>query len=111
MDFRDIQSEERKSFNPPFLLPWVSSLISILLRRWTTQFFGLEGGLEEDEPDPEVLEEVEDLEGARVMERVVGWQEILKVCCQQVYDLVSMDTNTYLPIQLVPDLLLLMLNK
>lgn len=67
--------------------------------------------MEEDEPDPEVLEEVEDLEGARVMERVVGWQEILKVCCQQVYDLVSMDTNTYLPIQLVPDLLLLMLNK
>lgn len=59
------QSEERKSFKPRFLLPWVSSRMSILLRRWTTQFLGLEGGLEEDEPDPEVLEEEEDLEGRR----------------------------------------------
>lgn len=59
--FWETQSEERKSFKPPFLLPWVSSRISILLRRWTTQFLALEGGLEEDEPEPEVLEEVEDL--------------------------------------------------
>ncbi len=57
------QSEERKSFKPLFLLPWLSSRMSILLRRWATQFLGLEAGLEEDEPDPEVLEEVEDLEG------------------------------------------------
>lgn len=61
----DTQSEDRKSFKPPFLLPRVSSRMSILLRRWTTQFLGLEGGLEEDELDPEVLEEVEDLEGKR----------------------------------------------
>lgn len=59
--FQDTQSEDRKSFKPPFLLPWVSSRISILLRRWTTQFLGLEGGLEEDELEPEVLEEVDDL--------------------------------------------------
>lgn len=57
------QSEERKSFKPPFLLPWLPSRMSILLRRWATQLFGLEAGLEEGEPDPEVLEEVEDLEG------------------------------------------------
>lgn len=55
------QSEERKSFKPPFLVPWLSSRISILLRRWTTQFLGLEGGLEEVELDPEVLEDREDL--------------------------------------------------
>lgn len=36
----------------------------ILLRRWTTQFLVLEGGLEEDEPEPGV-EEVEELEGQR----------------------------------------------
>lgn len=60
-DKEDTQSEERKSFKPPFLLLCLSSRMSILLRRWTTQFLGLEGGLEEDEPDPEVLEEVEDL--------------------------------------------------
>lgn len=36
----------------------------ILLRRWTTQFLLLEGGLEEDEPEPGV-EEVEELEGER----------------------------------------------
>lgn len=60
-DKEDTQSEERKSFKPPFfLLAWLSSRINILLRRWTTQFLGLEGVLEED-PDPEVLEEVEDL--------------------------------------------------
>lgn len=57
----DTQSEERKSFKPPFLLLLLSSRMSILLRRWTTQFFALDGGLEEDEPDPGVLEEVEDL--------------------------------------------------
>lgn len=44
---------------------------------------------EEDEPEPEVLEEVEDLEGKR--EGVVGWQEMLKVSCQQGYDLVGVD--------------------
>lgn len=55
------QSEERKSFKPPFLLLWLSSRMSILLRRWATQFLALEAGLEEEEPDPEVLEEVEDL--------------------------------------------------
>lgn len=69
--------------------------MSILLRRWTTQFLGLEGGLEEDELDPEVLEEVEDLEGER--ERVVYRQEMFKVCCQQVNDPVNMNTNTYYP--------------
>lgn len=60
-DKREIQSEERKSFKPPFLLPGLSSRMSILLRRCTTQFLGLEEDLEEDEPDPGVLEEVEDL--------------------------------------------------
>lgn len=65
----DTQSEERKSFKPPFLLLLLSSRMSILLRRWTTQFFALEGGLEEEEPDPGVLEEVEDLEGEREREK------------------------------------------
>lgn len=37
----------------------------ILLRRWTTQFFDLDGVLEEDELEPEVLEEVEDLQGEK----------------------------------------------
>lgn len=46
-------------------MTWVSSRMRILLRRWTTQFFDLEGVLEEDEPEPEVLEEVEDLQGER----------------------------------------------
>lgn len=57
----DNQSEDRKSFKPPFLLLFLSSRKRILLRRWTTQFLDLEGGLEEDEPDPEVLEDVADL--------------------------------------------------
>lgn len=39
----------------------------ILLRRWTTQFLVLEGGLEEDEPEPGV-EEVEELQGGRERE-------------------------------------------
>ena len=39
--------------------------MSILLRRWTTQFLGLEADLEEDEPDPELLEEVEFLQGKK----------------------------------------------
>lgn len=42
----------------------------ILLRRWTTQFFDLDGVLEEDELEPEVLEEVEDLQGEKKKERV-----------------------------------------
>lgn len=63
MHLGDTQSEERKSFKPPFLLPWLSSRRSILLRRWTTQFLGLEAGLED--ADPGVLEEVEDLVGKR----------------------------------------------
>lgn len=62
------QSEERKSFNPPFLLPCLSSRMSILLRR-PTQFFALDGVLEEEEADPGVLEEVDDLEGERERER------------------------------------------
>lgn len=61
-DKRDAQSEERKSFKPPFFLPGLSSRMSILLRRCTTQFLGLEGVLGAGEPDPEVLEELEDLE-------------------------------------------------
>lgn len=44
----------------------------ILLRRWTTQFFDLEGVLEEDEPEPEVLEEVEDLGGDKKKKERVG---------------------------------------
>lgn len=47
--------------------------MSILLRRWTTQFLDLEGGLVEDEPEPGV-EEVEELE--QVKER-----EISFCCC------------------------------
>lgn len=37
------------------------------MRRWTTQFLVLEGGLEEDKPEPGVedVEEVEELEGER----------------------------------------------
>lgn len=62
---RDAQSEDRKSFRPPFFVTWASSRMRILLRRWTTQFFDLEGVLEEDELEPEVLEEVEDLQGER----------------------------------------------
>lgn len=60
-DKEDAQSEERKSFKPTFLLLWRPSRISILPRLWTSQFLGLMGVLEEDEPDPEVLKEVEDL--------------------------------------------------
>lgn len=60
---RDAQSEDRKSFRPPFLLPWLSSRRRILLRRWTTQFLGFEEDLEEAELDPETLEEMEDLQG------------------------------------------------
>lgn len=41
----------------------------ILLRRWTTQFFDLDGVLEEDELEPEVLEEVEDLQGEKKKKR------------------------------------------
>lgn len=62
---KDTQSEERKSFKPPFLLPCLSSRMRILLRRWTTQFLGLDEDLEEDEPNPEVLEEVAHLEAVR----------------------------------------------
>lgn len=61
---RGYQSEDRKSFKPPFLLPGVSSRMRILLRRWTTQFLVLEGVLEEDELEPGVEEE-EELEGLR----------------------------------------------
>lgn len=40
--------------------------MSILLRRWTTQFFGLEEDLDDEvEPVPEVVEEVEPLERER----------------------------------------------
>lgn len=44
--------------------------MSILLRRWTTQFLDLEGGLVEDEPEPGV-EEVEELEGEWKREKQV----------------------------------------
>lgn len=37
------------------------------MRRWTTQFLVLEGGLEEDEPEPGVEEE--ELEGRRERNR------------------------------------------
>lgn len=73
-DLRAFQSEERKSFKPPFLLlPWLFSRMRILLKRWTTQFLGLEGGLEDDdEPEPGVLEEIEALKenGERDVTRV-----------------------------------------
>lgn len=65
---RGYQSEDRKSFKPPFLFPGVSSRMRILLRRWTTQFLVLEGVLEEDELEPGVEEE-EELEGVRERER------------------------------------------
>lgn len=61
MDLRAFQSEDRKSFKPPFLPPWLLSRMRILLKRWTTQFLGFEAGLEDDEPEPGVLEEIEDL--------------------------------------------------
>lgn len=60
-----IQSEDKKSFKPPFLLPLVSSFMRILLRRWTTQFLGLDADLVEDDPEPGVLEEDDDLERER----------------------------------------------
>lgn len=50
----------------------------ILLRRWTTQFLGLEADLEEDEADPEVLEEVAHLEPERELGKTNqterGWE-------------------------------------
>lgn len=47
----------------------------ILLRRWTTQFFDLCGGLAGAEPGPEVFEEVEDrgvLPGVLFLPGVLG---------------------------------------
>lgn len=37
--------------------------MSILLRRCTTQFLVLDRGLEEEEPEPGVVDEMEDLDG------------------------------------------------
>lgn len=62
--FHSNQSEDRKSFRPPFLTVWLSSRISILLRRCTTQFFAL-GVLEDEELEPEVVEDVEPLRERR----------------------------------------------
>lgn len=61
----DPQSEERKSFKPPFLVSWFSSRMRILLRRWKTQFLDFDEDLEEVELDPETVEEMEDLEVQR----------------------------------------------
>ena len=69
---KDNQSEDRKSFKPPFLLPWVSSRMRILLRRWPTQFLVLDADLEEDEPEPGVLEEVADLWATKERKLLVG---------------------------------------
>lgn len=55
----DTQSEERKSFRPPFFLLWLSSRMSILLRRWTIECFDFGVDLDEDGADPGVLEEVD----------------------------------------------------
>lgn len=70
--FHSNQSEDRKSFRPPFLTAGLSSRISILLRRCTTQFFAL-GVLEDEELEPEVVEEVEPLEGDRERRRERKW--------------------------------------
>lgn len=56
-----VQSEDRKSFKPVFLLLWLSSRVRNFLRRWKADFFTL-GGLEEDEeedPEPGVLYEID----------------------------------------------------
>lgn len=53
------QSEDRKSFRPPFLVAGLSSRIRILLRRCTIQFFDL--GVLEEELEPEAVEDVEPL--------------------------------------------------
>lgn len=50
----------------------------ILLRRCTTQFLGLDVGLEEDDPGPDE-EEVDDLEGNRERERKKRWKQGVRI--------------------------------
>lgn len=73
---RSNQSEDRKSFRPPFLTAGLSSRIRILLRRCTTQFFAL-GVLVDEELEPEAVEEVEPLRRRTQKER-----ERVATCCR-----------------------------
>lgn len=54
-----LQSEDRKSFKPFFLLLWLSSRVRNFLRRWKADFFTLGGLEEEEDPEPGVLNEID----------------------------------------------------